>query len=135
MVRRFFFKRRKKGPGEPDDAVDQAVAVIESFAPRRYRPQRDSFYYNYRLIRPYLKPLLALLEILSQRQRLKTDPGEFSREIFFSLKDFYDVRDRLSPHEAVRDRALMLKFRELFLFFYDLKELPEMDVSRWTEKD
>ena len=115
--------------------MDQAVAVIESFAPRRYRPQRDSFYYNYRLIRPYLKPLLALLEILSQRQRLETDPGEFSREIFFSLKDFYDVRDRLSPHEAVRDRALMLKFRELFLFFYDLKELPEMDVSRWTEKD
>ena len=123
-----FGKRRKKTKTLEDDPVGEVVEVIEKFAPKGYRSERDMFFYNYKIMQPYPKPLLAFLETVCQKERLQSEPDIFRREIFVKLKDFYDPRDRLSREEAVKDRELIKKFREVFLFFYDEKDLTSEDV-------
>ena len=86
------------------------------------------FFYNYKIMQPYPKPLLAFLQTVSQRDLLETDRAAFKRDVFVKLKDFYDPRDRLSLVEAVEDKGLIRKFREVFLFFYDKKDLSSEDI-------
>ncbi len=48
------------------------------------------------------------------------------------LKDFYDPKDRLSLEEAVEDMGLIRKFRELYLFFYGMKDRNRLQVQGST---
>jgi hypothetical protein len=113
-----FSRRKREGEMTVQERIDRLAKSIDKFAPRRYQSQRALFYYNYKIGAAYLIPLLELLNILADRRRLKEDREGFSRDLFDKLKNFYDPRDRLSSDEAVANRNLQKKYRELLLYFY-----------------
>jgi len=115
-------KAKKKG--HEKDAMDLVIEEIEKFAPRKYRPDRDLYYYNYRSIGSYLKPLMTLLEAVVEWNQFDHDREELLHRLFVALKDFYDPRGRLSMSEALEDMALMRKLADLFLFFFNGREAP-----------
>ncbi|MCP4668802.1 MAG: hypothetical protein GY849_20890 [Deltaproteobacteria bacterium] len=123
-----FFRRRTKR-GKPKDDMDRVIETIERFAPREYGSERDTFYYNYKMMSPYSKPLLALLHTISHKERLQSDPASFTREVFLKLKDFYDLNNRLSLSEAKQNMGLRRKFRELFLFFYHTRDASFQEME------
>jgi hypothetical protein len=123
-----FLNRNRVRRNKEKDEIDLAIDIIEKFAPKQYRSERDSFYYNYRIMARYWNPLLSLLETISRRQQIECDPDEFAGDLFLKLKDFYDPKDRLSNAEAIEDAGLKKKFREIFLFFYGTKEVPDMGI-------
>jgi len=127
-----------KRNGPPEDQypmeVESLVKRIEKFAPRRYREKRNLYYYNYSMLQQYIKPLLALLEVISNREGLKQRRLKTAREIFLKLKDFYDLKDRLSLEEAFHQRSLMQRYSELFLFFYGLECPPDLKEEAWLEE-
>ena len=129
MIWDIFFNRNRVRRGKEKDEIDLVIDLIEKFAPKQYRSERDSFYYNYRIMAPYRNPLLSLLETILRRQHLEGDPDDFTRDLFLKLKGFYDPKDRLSMAEAIEDTGLKNKFREIFLFFYGSKDLPDMDIN------
>ncbi|NQU14972.1 MAG: hypothetical protein HQ561_12540 [Desulfobacteraceae bacterium] len=133
MILDIFSGRRRSRGGDKKDATYEVIQIIERFAPKEYSSEREVHYYNYKMLGPYLRPLLALLELLSQRQRLQDDRPVFVRELFLRLKDFYDPKNRLSPAEATSDGGLVKRFSELFLFFYNIKDLPAEDMEEWLE--
>ena len=105
------------------------IQSIERFAPREYGVERDTYYYNYKIMPPYTRPLLDLLQTISHKERLTSVPASFSCELFLKLKDFYDPKDRLALSEAKEDMGLRKKFRELFLFFYNLKSASVQEME------
>lgn len=96
---------------------------IEKFAPPRYRKERISRYYNYQMMEAYVAPLLELLRVLSKPKQLREDEQGTTRLLFLRLKDFYDVRDRLSLEEALEDDRLLKKAEQLLVFFYGRPDL------------
>jgi len=108
------------------DQINGQIKGIEKSAPRKYRSERASYYYNYQLVDAYVKPLSALLGVISQKKRLHNDEEEFISELFLSLKDFYDVKQRLSLAEAIQDKNLQRRFVQLFLIFYDKKDVAKL---------
>ncbi len=124
-----FLNRNRVTRSKEKDEIDLAIDLIEKFAPKQYRSERDLFFYNYRIMALYRKPLLSLLETISRRQQLEREPADFAGDLFFKLKDFYDPKDRLSMAGAVEDAGLKKKFREIFLFFYGTSEPPDMDMN------
>jgi hypothetical protein len=110
------------------DGFDRLIDVIERFAPRDHLPRREVFYYNYRIMDGYKGPLLALLETASQIDQYRMDPDAHSRRLFLGLKAFYDIRDRLSMEDAVKDMGLVRRFRDLLIYFYGRKELSGEDI-------
>jgi hypothetical protein len=127
-----FSHRRRYKKSKADDNVDKLIKVIEKIAPKKYRSERDLFYYNYKIMGLYRKPLLALLETISHKSHFDNDKGTFVRELFLKLKDFYDPKDKLSLTEAINNNELMKKFREIFLFFYEKKETAQ-DIEGWLK--
>ena len=128
--------RRVKGSkSKPRDEVDVMIDVIEKFAPRQYRSERETFYYNYRIVHAYLKTLLPLLETVSRKERFKSDQTALARDLFLKLKKFYDPKNRLSLEEAVEDSGMIKKYRELFLFFYGKEYHPSADLKKWVRGD
>lgn len=125
------FNRKRKRRGKPKDDLDRVIDLIEAFAPREHSDKRDALYYNYRILPPYPQPLLALLKTVSQKSRLQEDQSAHARELFLRLKDFYDPRNRMSREEALADVGLKRKYRELFLFFYDMREVSSQDMENW----
>jgi hypothetical protein len=125
-----FSNRKKERRHHRKDEIDEMIDIIEKFAPRKYRAERDAFYYNYKTMPPYLKPLFSLLQVISQRERLNEEQVVFARELFLKLKEFYDPKEKLSLVEAIEDGNLIRKFRELFLFFYDKKEFSAFFMTR-----
>ena len=128
-----FFQRRRKR-GKPKDDIDRVIQNIERFAPREYGEERDAFYYNYKMIWPYTQPLSALLHEISHKERLMRDPASFTEELFLKLKQFYDPKDRLTLSEAKTDTGLRRKFRELFLFFYDMKDASVQKMEEYLKE-
>jgi len=128
-----FTGRKKEQKGKPKDEVDLLIEGIERFAPREYRSEREGYYYNYRILGLYAKPLVCLLETLTQKERLKAGEAGFIREVYLRLKDFYDPKDRLSRAEAVKETGLTRKFREIFLLFYGQKQAPLEDMEQFLE--
>ena len=122
--------RRQRGRGFKDE-FDELIERIEYFAPKVHRADREIYFYNYRIMHLYRKPLLALLNSVSETKRLDQDPPGLAREVFLKLKDFYDPKDRLSLEEAKADGGLREKFRQLYLFFYDMKNLHSEDIDTW----
>jgi hypothetical protein len=127
-----FAKGKRQEGGEVKDQIEELVKRIERFAPRKYKSERSLYYYNYKLMDPYLRPLLELLQTLSQFKRLKEDP-DFLREVFLKLKGFYDRKNSLSLAEAIDDRNLRRRFRDLLLFFYGKRDLSGVDMKRWID--
>jgi hypothetical protein len=108
------------------DQMNEQIKRIEKFAPRKYKPERASFYYNYQIMDAYFKPLSELLDVISQKKRLQNEEEEFISELFQRLKDFYDVKQRLSVTEAIQDKNLEKRFIQLFLIFYDHKDVLKL---------
>ena len=61
--------RVKKKRDEPDDDIQIAIKAIEKFAPKKYLQEREMYYYHYRQMSKYLKPLLALLVYVSHTDK------------------------------------------------------------------
>lgn len=129
------FKPRSQRKGhEPDDDLQVVINRIEQFAPRRYREQREMYYYHYRQINTYLKPLLALLIYISEEAEKREEQEFFVQGLFGKLKDFYDVRDRLSMKDAVGDYSLKVKFLKLLNIFYNDATLTGAELDGYLEK-
>ncbi|MCG6880008.1 MAG: hypothetical protein LJE96_12790 [Deltaproteobacteria bacterium] len=127
------FSPVKKPPkrGKAKDPFDAFINVIEGFAPREHLSQREAFYYNYKMMTSSRKSLLALLETLSEHKSYKADHGKHACVLFKRLKNFYDPRESLSPEEALVDRNLIRRFRDLFLLFYGRENLSFEEIERW----
>lgn len=129
------FSNKKKGQKSTEqEEIDGLIKVIEKFAPRKYRKERDLFYYNYRILERYISPLKELLKTIAQKDRLKKDSQLFTQDLFFRLKDFYDLSDRLPVKEALEDRNLLRKFQDLFVFFYEQRGYSFRDLKRVLNK-
>jgi hypothetical protein len=128
-----FLNRKREKRRQKKDEIDKVIEIIEKYAPKKYRSERDAFYYNYRIMVPYSKPLLSLLQAVSQRRLLNGDYSDFVQELFFKLKAFYDPKDKLSLVEATQDMSLKRKFRQLFLFFYDKSDISEQEMEGWLK--
>ena len=127
------FSPIKKPPkrGKAKDPFDAFIDVIEGFAPGEHLSRREVFYYNYKMMTSNRKLLLALLEVLSESNRYKADPGKHARVLFERLKNFYDPKQTLSFEKALVDRNLIRKFRDLFLLFYGRENLSFEEIEMW----
>ena len=128
----FGLRTKDKGHG-PDDELQAVINHIERFAPRQYHERREMYYYHYRQINQYLKPLLALLAYISEQADRREDQEVFIQELFAKLKDFYDIRDKLSMKEAVGDYSLKVKLFELLKIFYNDTTLTSAKLDSYLE--
>ena len=125
--------KRVKKRGKAKDSFDEFINIIETFAPRETLSEREAFYYNYKMMPSCRKSLPELLETLSQVKRLKTDTDDHACELFLKLKNFYDPKETLSLPEALEDKNLIRRFRDLFVFFYGRKNLPREEIEKWLK--
>ena len=128
-----FSGRKKEGEGSIRDSINGLIKTIERFAPRKYRKERESLYYNYQLLNAYLNPLFALLGVISRKQGVMSDREDFICEIFLNLKDFYDPKQRLSLAEAIQNKNLKRKLAQIFLIFYDKKDIPKGEIETYLQ--
>jgi hypothetical protein len=119
---------------EPDDDLQVVINCIEKFAPRRYLEEREMYYYHYRQINKYLKPLLALLVYISEQAEQENDREVFVQGLFEKLKDFYDVNDTLSMKQAVGDYSLKVKLLTLLKIFYNETTLAGGKLDNYLER-
>lgn len=129
-----FSGRKREKKGSMLDHISDQIKRIEQFAPRKHNSERASFYYNYQLMDAYVKPLSALLGVISQKQHLSGNDEDFVSELFLKLKDFYDVKQRLSLAEAIQDKNLQRRFAQIFLLFYDRKDVTKSKIESYLEK-
>ena len=123
--------KRVKKRGKARDEFDKIIDIIEKFAPKEHMSEREVFYYNYRMMEQYKRPLLGLLEIASQISLLKSDQGEHARKIFSRLKAFYDINEKLTMAQALEDVSLVRRFRNFFTLFYGRKDISGDDIREW----
>ena len=123
--------KRVKRRGKAKDNFDKVIDIIEKFAPKEHLSDREAFYYNYRMMEQYKRPLLGLLETASQISLLKSDQEAHARELFPRLKAFYDVTGKLTMAEAVEDISLVRRFHNFFTLFYGRKDLSGGDIRDW----
>ncbi len=112
---------RPRKKTKPEDRFEWLVHTIEQSAPKEHARERETHYYNYRMVARYRKPLEGLLEAISGCSQSHSNPDR-TAELFFKLKAFYDINDRLNMKEAMNDRNLVKKFSQLFLLFYNVRE-------------
>jgi hypothetical protein len=129
VIRNFLSRRGLPGKEAGDD-FDRIISRIERFAPKEYRTERDSHYYNYRMLKPYVSPLLVLLVEISKHSRLDEDTI-LLKGLFERLKGVYDPRNRLSLEEASKDPGLRRKFMDMLLYFYGKRGSPGGGVKRF----
>jgi len=126
--------RVKKRRDEPDDDIQIAIKAIEKFAPKKYLQEREMYYYHYRQMSKYLKPLLSLLIYISDRAEKKRNEEVFVQGLFIKLKDFYDVNDQLSMKGATQDYSLKIKLLKLLKIFYDDTAVNRADIEGYLKK-
>lgn len=131
MIWDIFSGRRRGEKGGEKDEFDLIIEQIEKFAPRKYLSERRQFYYNYKILSLYGRPLLQLLGVIARCGQGSSDPQQFGAELFRSLKEFYDPKDRLSVAEAKGDNELIRRYGELFLLFYGKKRPTRDEISQW----
>jgi hypothetical protein len=119
---------------EPSDLFDPVIERIEKRAPRGFRDERFMYYYNYRQMPTYRKPLLSLLKHISERTRKEEDEELFLQELFRKLKNFYDVRNKLSVLEAAEDHSIKMKLLQIYKIFYDDTGLAGPKIYECLEK-
>jgi hypothetical protein len=113
--------------------VDRLITQIERFAPKRFKGEREAFFYNYRITAAYLMPLIDLLRVIAMRKDATASDAGFTRELFLKLKDFYDVRRRLSIKEAMENRGLKIKLEQVFALFYNRERIAAGDIKQSLE--
>ena len=123
-------RKRKEQPNDFNPVIER----IEKRAPKGFRDERLIYYYNYRQMPTYRKPLLSLLTHISGRTWKEEDEELFFQELFRKLKDFYDVRDKLSVHEAVKDYSIKMKLLQIYKIFYDDTSLAGPKINEYLEK-
>ena len=126
--------RRVKKRGKAKDNFDKVIDIIEKFAPKEHLSEREAFYYNYRMMEQYKRPLLGLLETASQISLLKNDQEAHAQKLFPRLKAFYDVTGKLTMAEAVEDVNLVRRFQSFFTLFYGRKDLSGSDIRDWLSR-
>ena len=129
-----FKPRAQRKGGEPDDELQVMINRIEKFAPRKYLQEREMYYYHYRQINKYFKPLLALLIYISEQASQGKDQEAFIQELFGKLKDFYDVNETLSLKRATQDYSLKVKLLKLLKIFYHNATLTGEELDGYLEK-
>jgi len=107
---------------------------IEKFAPKQHLSEREMYYYHYRQINKYLKPLLALLVYISEQAEQGNDRAVLVQGLFGKLKDFYDINDALSMKQAVGDYSLKVKLLKLFKIFYNDTTLAGGELDNYLER-
>ncbi|MBW2095282.1 MAG: hypothetical protein JRI80_10365 [Deltaproteobacteria bacterium] len=129
------FRPREKARGDPvEEAIEKKEKAIEKFAPREYRDERVRFYYNYKIMPLYRGKLLTFLETVSKKERLKEDPSTLARDLFLTLRNFYDPRRKASPEAIAGDPAFRRKFKEVYRYFYN-RECPLFhEIADWFRK-
>jgi len=129
------FRAREKPRHDPvEEAIEKKEKAIEKFAPREYRDDRARFYYNYKIMPFYRGRLLTFLETVSRRERLKEEPAALARDLFLTLRNFYDPRRRASPEAIIKDPAFRRKFKEVYRYFYN-RECPLFqEIADWFRK-
>ena len=127
------FRVKKKRYGSDDD-IQIAIKTIEKFAPKKYLQEREMYYYHYRQIGKYLKPLLALLIYVSDTAKKKENKEVFIQGLFLKLKEFYDVNDQVSIKEAIQDYSLKIKLLKLLKIFYNDMSLSGADIEGYLIK-
>jgi len=128
----FRIKKRRK-IYEPEDDLQITINNIERFAPKKYLQEREMYYYNYRQIKKYLKPLFPLLTFITERAGKDEKEEIFIQDLFLKLKNFYDVNDRLSVKEAIEDNGINIKLLEIFKIFYDDTTLTRAKIGECLE--
>jgi len=128
MVWDIFRKGEERASGIQDE-IDLLIKRIERFSPRKFRPERELYFYNYRMLGQYVSPLLALLWTISERRRVESNELDFIRKLFLKLKDFYDIKHKLSLDDAVNDMGLKRKLKDLMLFFYENENITLKDIE------
>ncbi len=122
------FRKDEKASGIQDE-IEMMIRKIERFSPRRFKHERESYFYNYKILNQYVQPLLGLLIIISERKRVQSNEFDFIRRLFLKLKDFYDVRNKLSIDQAIADMSLKRKLKDLMLFFYENEKITMKDID------
>jgi len=128
-----FSGRNRQAADRDREEIRGLIGRIEKTAPRGFRLDRSSRYYHYEQIQAYGKPLLALLRVLSDRDRLSADEGEAVRALFLALRNFYDVRGRLGISEAIEDQRLRRKLVHLLLIFYGRKDITGERLAAYLD--
>ena len=129
-----FGARGKRKTKESPDDFHPVIERLEKRAPKGFRDERFMYYYNYRNMPLYRKPLLSLLTHLSGRTWKQEDEELFFHVLFRKLKDFYDVRDKLSVQEAVKDYSIKMKLLQIYKIFYDDTSLAGPRINECLEK-
>ncbi len=129
-----FKAKRRRRSVEPDDDFHLPIESIERFAPKRFLEEREMCYYNYRQIPKYRKPLLSLLIQLSEKTGIDENEELSVQTLFRKLKDFYDVNDKISLKEAIKDYSLKIKLLQLHKIFYDDSTLTGTRVEDYLKK-
>jgi hypothetical protein len=119
---------------EPDDDLQVVINRIEKFAPKQHLDEREMYYYHYREIHKYLKPLLALLVYISEQTGQRRDLEVFVQGLFVKLKDFYDINDTMSMKQAVGDYNLKVKLLTLLKIFYNDTALTGGEIDNYLER-
>jgi hypothetical protein len=129
-----FMAQRKGRRGEPDDELQIVINSIEQSSPKRFLQEREMYYYHYRQINKYFKPLLALLIYISEAFKKKENEEIFIQGLFRKLKDFYDVNEKLSMKEAIHDYSLKVKLLTLLKIFYNDTRFTEAGLEGYLKK-
>ena len=129
-----FGARGKRKTKESPDDFHPVIERIEKLAPKSFHDERLMYYYNYRQMPTYRKPLLSLLTHISGRTWKEEDEELFFHVLFRQLKDFYDVRDKLSVQEAVKDYSIKMKLLQIYKIFYDDTSLAGPKINEYLEK-
>jgi len=129
-----FKAKRRRRSVEPDNDFHLPIESIERFAPKRFLEEREMYYYNYRQIPKYRKPLLSLLIQLSEKTGIDENEELSVQTLFRKLKDFYDVNDKISPKKAIKDYSLKIKLLQLHKIFYDDTTLMGTKVEDYLTK-
>jgi hypothetical protein len=121
---------RKENAGILPDDIQNQIRVIEKFAPREYRKERQAHYYNYGMLAEYKKPLHGLLRTISacKDPAEKGDVGQLLKALFYRMKGFYDPKQRLSLDQAIEDRELRRRLRRALLIFYREEKTTDSEI-------
>jgi hypothetical protein len=127
-----FSGRKTEKTGTLRDDIEKQIKGIERFAPKQYRPEREMYYYNYQMMDLYLNPLFALLGFILEGQGGSKKPEEsaLTGQLFLKLKAFYDPKERLTVQEAFQDLNLKRKLQQLFVIFYNRKEVTTGELEK-----
>jgi len=125
--------RNQRKAYEPDDDLQMVINRIEKSAPQQHLNEREMYYYHYRQINKYLKPLSALLLYISEQTGQRKDQEAFVQGLFRKFKDFYDINDTLSMKQAAGDYSLKVKLLTLLKIFYNDTTLAGGEFDNYLE--